>query len=225
MNSPVFPMFPMFIVMTIGIVVVLTLMVCAIAAVIYLVGKNQRQFKKRSVEVEKIDTMLKNGKITEAEALELKKAIGVRSLMSDFKEEDKHIKLLALLEVFAAVLSLSVGIIVCIFVCLGLTRTYNIFDRISMTPAPMIILGGVFIMLFTLAYAIIRLIAALKLKNGSNTAKVIILILSVIDLTSFPLGTALGGYAFWVLLFRGGAEEYYEALSDTHKPVGSPNRD
>ena len=253
--------------MIVGIVVVLTFMVCAIAAIIYLVGKNQRQFKKRSVEAEKIEKMLSSGKITVEEATELKKAVGIGAPAMEMKMEDKHIKILSILEAIYAGLQIFVfgGIFFVAFMIAGLSipllsRTTVIDGNVQQSgysnemnngqdeskttleknqqeklvekaKASMemkmvekrqnnMAVGMILILLLLfLAFCLLRLIAALKLKKGSRAAKVIILVLSVLDMASFPLGTALGVYAFWVLLFRDGAEEYYEA----NKPVDSLN--
>lgn len=262
--------------MIVGIVVVLTFMVCAIAAVIYLLSKNQRQFKKRSVEAEKIEKMLSSGKITVEEATELKKAVGIGAPAMEMKMEDKHIKILSILEVINAGLQIFVfgGIFFFIFMIAGLSmpllsRTTVIDGNVQQSEYSNEMNNGqdeskttleknqqeklvekakasmemkmvekkrqnnmavgtlavsvLILLLLFLAFCLLRLIAALKLKKGSRAAKVIILVLSVLDMASFPLGTALGVYAFWVLLFRDGAEEYYEALSEANKPVDSLN--
>lgn len=68
---------------------------------------------------------------------------------------------------------------------------------------------------------VLRLWAAFKLRKGSKAARITILIFSIIDLVSFPIGTAVGIYAFWVLLFREGAEEYYNALAESNYKTAS----
>jgi len=195
----------------IGAVVLLSLIGVGIMAVM-LSRKSHRQFQKRSLEAEKIDSMLKSGKITESEAGELKKAIGARMIIAEPRRDDKHIRILALLEIICAVLSIAVIILWFVF---GLFMFNNLKSHDLLPPwFPALFLSILgLVTLFTLVLMIIRLVAALKLKKGSMPAKTIILILSVLDLISPPIGTALGVYAFWVLLFREGTEEYFEDLS------------
>ena len=44
------------------------------------------------------------------------------------------------------------------------------------------------------------LIAGIGLKNRKEWARILTIVLSALNLLNFPLGTALGGYALWVLL-------------------------
>ncbi len=192
---------------------VLMLLVCGIVAVVFTVGKNQKQLQKKSIEAEKIENMLKDGKITPAEAAELKKAVGLREFSSGMVIVDKHIKILSTLEIINALL---ISPCLLALFCLSLFFGSISLAQTSLENSMGIGIFGLLIGLFALCLLVaivIRFWAAVKLKSGSKTAKIIILILSVIDLTSFPLGTALGIYAFYVLLFREGAEEYYKSLT------------
>lgn len=196
---------------------ILTLLVGAVVAVIFMVGKNQRQFQKKSVEAEKIDNMLKDGKITQLESVELKKAVGFREFVPGLPIDDRHMRILSILEIINATLGLLISPFLIFFICcfffIGrISNMNNASSGFSTWASLSGLLIGV-LGLCLLAVIVLRFWAALRLKSGSQSARMLILIFSVFDLTSFPIGTALGLYAFWVLLFREGAEEYYKVLS------------
>lgn len=44
------------------------------------------------------------------------------------------------------------------------------------------------------------LIAGMGLKNRKEWARILTIVLSALNLLNFPIGTAIGGYALWVLL-------------------------
>jgi O-antigen/teichoic acid export membrane protein len=60
------------------------------------------------------------------------------------------------------------------------------------------VLGGLGILVATLC--ILGIIGGFGLFTRSNWARILVLILSAIDLLNFPIGTALGVYTIWVLV-------------------------
>ncbi|HET6566939.1 MAG TPA: hypothetical protein VFG50_03175 [Rhodothermales bacterium] len=67
-------------------------------------------------------------------------------------------------------------------------------EAIAVTTTVGIVLGIVFVVL-----ALPSLIGGWGLLNRRSWARTLIIVLSVIDLFSFPIGTAIGGYSLWVL--------------------------
>ena len=62
---------------------------------------------------------------------------------------------------------------------------------------------------------LIQILASIFLWKLRNWARFIIIVFSAFMLPSFPIGTAIGLYSFWVLLFREHAADYfgsYEAM-------------
>ena len=68
----------------------LVIVIGAILAILFLLARNKKQLQRKSMEAEKIENMLKNGKITQEEAAELKKAIGFKAFLPGMKTEDKR---------------------------------------------------------------------------------------------------------------------------------------
>jgi hypothetical protein len=65
------------------------------------------------------------------------------------------------------------------------------------------IAGGTCGTIFAVVVAVLSLpslIAGLGLKNRKEWARILTIILSALNLLNFPIGTAIGGYALWVLL-------------------------
>lgn len=50
------------------------------------------------------------------------------------------------------------------------------------------------------AVGIPSMVAGLALIRRASWARVLVIVISVVDLFSFPAGTALGGYSLWILL-------------------------
>lgn len=59
---------------------------------------------------------------------------------------------------------------------------------------------GFFVAIFFLIVSLPSLIAGWGLKQRREWGRVLAFIMSIIDLFSFPIGTAVGGYTLWVLM-------------------------
>ncbi|MFC1557712.1 hypothetical protein ACFL40_00005 [candidate division KSB1 bacterium] len=107
---------------------------------------------------------------------------------------DKHISLLATFYVGLSIVGLFVaGIIFFILFGTGI---------ISQNQEAFLILTtvGTIISFFFIITSIPGIIGGIGLFKRKNWARILVLILSAIKLFDIPLGTALGIYAFWVLL-------------------------
>ncbi len=69
--------------------------------------------------------------------------------------------------------------------------------------------SGVTLGIVLLVFAALQIVAGIGLKKYENWARTLTLILSVIGLFSFPVGTILGVYALWVLI-RSDAKALFE---------------
>ncbi len=112
-----------------------------------------------------------------------------------------HIKLLAILHIVFSCLAILVGI--GLFVLFGgLAALVAANERGSDAFAGIVALGGIgtFLLALLLILSLPGLIAGIGLLNMKPWAKVLGLIVSALDLLSFPFGTALGVYGLWVLV-------------------------
>ena len=97
--------------------------------------------------------------------------------------------------------------------CLGLVsalrrhcrpdRRFRLFAASAHVSIP--ILGGIaaFIFFFLLAISLPGVIAGIGLLQFRSWARILTIVLSVLDLIHVPFGTALGVYGLWVLLSQG----------------------
>lgn len=58
---------------------------------------------------------------------------------------------------------------------------------------------GLLLIVFPLAYAVLALMAGVKLNQHKRSGKTLAAITAVLSLFNFPLGTAFGVYALWAL--------------------------
>lgn len=109
---------------------------------------------------------------------------------------DKHVTLVAVLHIALGGLGLLAAGIVFFFVAgAGLA---------SGDPEAMFITSTVasFVALFLAVISLPAIIAGLGLLRRRRWARVLTLVVAVVELFHIPLGTALGAYSLWVLLHR-----------------------
>jgi len=180
----------------------LFLIIIIIAAIILMVVASKKTKSRKiaiSAECAKIDQMQAEGKVSQLEAEELKRAVGYVPVTSENVAPDIHIKLVGY---FHLAMFLIIPVILTAIVVPYYARAlHEPAFGVHVAPLPVLVLP--FIIFCGL---IIAAIALLKLKNW---ARYIIIVLALLEMWNFPLGTALGLYSLWVLLIRDGAAEYF----------------
>jgi len=107
---------------------------------------------------------------------------------------ERHISIVAALHIGLSI----IGIILVIFLMVLLFAT-NIFVYDPRAMHILSIIGPV-IVFFVLLLCVITIIGGVGLFFHKNWARIIILIMSAIDLFNIPVGTAVAVYSFWVLV-------------------------
>jgi hypothetical protein len=107
---------------------------------------------------------------------------------------EKHINVVAALQIGFSILGLIIGGI--IFTLVALLGSF-----IDEPEAQLVfeILAKVIAVLF-IVLSIPGIIAGIGLMKRKEWARILSLILSVLDLINFPVGTAIGAYSIWVLV-------------------------
>lgn len=107
---------------------------------------------------------------------------------------EKHINVVAALQIGYSILGLIIaGTLFAVFYLIG--------DFVDDHEAEFVlsIIANV-IMVISLIVSIPGIIAGIGLFKRKNWARILTLILSVLNLFSFPIGTALGVYSIWALV-------------------------
>jgi hypothetical protein len=113
---------------------------------------------------------------------------------------DSHIRLLAVLRIIYSALGLALGLIGLLFFGgLGAVVGMTNGDPDALVAVPILGAIGVIAFLFFAVLSVPGLIAGYGLLKYRPWARILTIVLSVLDLLNFPLGTALGVYGFWVL--------------------------
>ena len=170
------------------------------AGIVFL--KEKKMKTKVSSKYAKIDQMLAEGKISSDESEELKKVVGHIPVALEKNRLDIHIKFVGYLH-----LALILPVASSIFICAVLVNS----PSIQVPPeigSSVSTLFFIYLLVFILIFCslLIAPFAVLKLKNWG---RYMIIMLALLELWFFPLGTALGLYSLWVLLIRDGAREYF----------------
>ncbi|HEV7922465.1 MAG TPA: hypothetical protein VGR02_16905 [Thermoanaerobaculia bacterium] len=105
-----------------------------------------------------------------------------------------HVDILGILYIILGILGVAVG--VCLFVVIfGAGAISGERDAALVTGAV-----GTFVAAIVIVLSAPSIIVGIGLRRRREWARVFALILAALHLLSFPLGTAVGIYAFWVLL-------------------------
>jgi hypothetical protein len=107
---------------------------------------------------------------------------------------EQHIRIVAVLYIIFGILGLALALLVLVA---GVGAGLFSADRdAAIAGGACGTIAAVFIAILSLP----NLIAGIGLKNRRQWARVLTIILSVLNLFQFPIGTALGVYALWALL-------------------------
>ena len=107
---------------------------------------------------------------------------------------EKHINIVAALQIGLSILGLIIGgVLFTLFVLLG-----NFIDE----PDAQMVFGIIakVVMVVLILLSIPGIIAGIGLMKRKEWARILTLILSVLSLVNFPIGTALGVYSIWALV-------------------------
>ena len=117
-----------------------------------------------------------------------------------------HVKVLAILHIVFGVLGVLIGLGVFVFFggIAGLIQHDNDPDAAEVVP----ILGAIggLVLLVLLALSIPGIAAGVGLLSYQPWARILTIVLSILDLINIPFGTALGVYGLWVLFTAEGAQ-------------------
>jgi hypothetical protein len=106
----------------------------------------------------------------------------------------QHVTIVATLQIVFGVLKLLLAAIIFVVFAAG--------GLISGDLQAMAIIGtvGLIVVVFLVALAIPGIVGGIGLLKGKSWARILVLVLAVLDLLDFPLGTAVSVYTIWVLL-------------------------
>jgi len=117
---------------------------------------------------------------------------------------EQHVKILGALHIVFGTLGLllALGILVLFG---GIAGLINAFDYSGDAHISAPILGGIGAIIFVvlLVLSLPGLIAGIGLLQFRPWARILTIVISVLDLIHVPFGTALGIYGLWVLLSQG----------------------
>jgi len=113
----------------------------------------------------------------------------------------QHVKILGILHIVFGSLCVLGGLIV-LAVMGGIAGIVNASEQTQDTAVAVPILAaiGAFVCILCLVIGLPGLIGGIGLVQFKSWARILIIVLSALDLIHVPFGTALGIYGFWVLL-------------------------
>ena len=117
---------------------------------------------------------------------------------------DRHVTLLGILASLWGVLAALVGVSMLLLAGGALTLSNAPDAEAVALAAGLTAAAFAAIGVFSLIWGIAHLWAALLLRRRAPSGRILALGLAFVDLLVFPFGTALGGYALWILLTHEG---------------------
>jgi hypothetical protein len=179
------------------------LLIVGIIIVVSVTRKEKKEQVRVTAEAQKIDALAAGGRITAEEAQELKHALGPIAFTRTSLEPDVHIKVVGILNIVLGILGTLTGTGVVVLFGLLNVRVQHAGGGITWSVLALLPL------LLILAVVILRIVSAVRLMKGASWARIVIIIFAILGLLNFPIGTALGIYTLWVLLFRENAGLYF----------------
>ena len=107
---------------------------------------------------------------------------------------EKHVTLVAIIYIVFGAIGILIGLFLLVVIIFG--------GLISGDPEAMTITGivGTTLCGFFLLLSVPKVIGGIGLLKRRGWAKILVLIISILDLANIPIGTAIGIYTIWVLL-------------------------
>jgi hypothetical protein len=107
---------------------------------------------------------------------------------------EKHVTLVAIINIVFGAIGILIGLfLLVVIICGGLISGDS--EAITITGIVGTTLCGFFLLL-----SVPEVIGGIGLLKRRGWAKILVLIISILDLANIPIGTAIGIYAIWVLL-------------------------
>lgn len=105
-----------------------------------------------------------------------------------------HVKVIAILAIVFGILEALLGIVL-FFVIAGAGVVSGEGEAMFVTGTIALFVGGLLLIL-----GVPSIVAGMGLLRHRNWARILMLVIAALTLLNFPFGTALGIYAFWVLM-------------------------
>jgi hypothetical protein len=107
---------------------------------------------------------------------------------------ESHVKAVGIINIAFSVLGILIAII--IFAVLNIVAKIPDVDEEAMRILQII---GVVVPWFFIVFSLPGIVGGIGLLKYQGWARILVLILSFLDLLNFPIGTAVGIYSIWVL--------------------------
>ncbi|MBZ5623424.1 MAG: hypothetical protein LAQ69_32585 [Acidobacteriia bacterium] len=113
---------------------------------------------------------------------------------------ESHVKILGILHVVLSSLGVLAAVIV-LFIFGGIAGIVGMSDHSNDAAAAVPILGGIggIIFIVILVFSLPGLIGGIGLLKLAPWSRILMIVISALDLLNVPVGTALGIYGLWVL--------------------------
>jgi hypothetical protein len=109
-----------------------------------------------------------------------------------------HIRLLGILHIILSSLGVSAAVIV-LFLFGGLASILGMPNHVGDSPVAFLATAGGIIFVVLMVISLPGLVGGIGLLKFAPWSRILMLVLSVIDLVHIPFGLALGIYGLWVL--------------------------
>ena len=135
---------------------------------------------------------------------------------------DLHVKVLAAFHIILGLLGLMGSLMVLLLFggATGIISTTGPTDPDALLAVPIVGLIGGMIVMVMLTFSVPSIIAGIGLLKRRSWARILAIVLSVLNLLNITFGTLLGIYGLWVLLSRNTAPLF--GVAPAAAPVAPP---
>ena len=109
---------------------------------------------------------------------------------------EQHLRIISILDIVFGVLAILAGLLLVVLFGIG----GGVFGGVSVTVEPglMVLIGVVFGSIFGLL-GLFQIIVGVKLKKHVPWSRIAQIVIAILSLGNFPIGTAFGIYCLWAL--------------------------
>jgi hypothetical protein len=137
---------------------------------------------------------------------------------------DTHVKILAAFHLIAGVLGLIVSLMIMLLFggAAGITAMAATNEPDAWLAVPIVALVGSMIVILIFILSIPGIIAGIGLLKRRPWARILTIVLSVINLLNIPFGTLLGIYGLWIMASPDTAQLFGAAPTAAHDTASLP---
>ncbi len=112
---------------------------------------------------------------------------------------EQHVKIISIIDIVFGILAVIGGVVVILMSMVGAATLGTQGVENGVEVAAIIASFGLFLGIIIIAMGTLQILVGVKLRAYKSWARIVQIILGILNLFNFPFGTAFGVYALWAM--------------------------